>query len=360
MKKLLLLMSLFTMGIFAQVTQPFSFNVTPLQGSAVVDKFAGGYQQISWPVIVALPPGTAGNSRAYRVITPFNPTTGAPLITFNPSYNVLQPGQSDAVIMRVNVDALSLGQFGLPIIISDLNTSATQTVILTLTVADLRTLTIPPPTTRIVPHLASGFGWRTIIQFTNPSNLSSVVEADFFNPSGTPTAFRLRDGRFSSSTEDVIPGYGTKSIVLEDLFNKDTLTGSVEIKPLLNNPVGVTIMYETTDAAAHIAALQATPVNTGNLTLFYDNTGGRVTGVALLNSLNYPQTLTITYYDDGGDVLSTQMVNLPAKGQTSFVVTDPNVANRMGVFTVSAPIPALTGFTLRFNKDMQFIPVMPF
>lgn len=52
--------------------------------------------------------------------------------------------------------------------------------------------------------------------------------------------------------------------------------------------------------------------------------------------------------------------NVTAKGQTSFVVTDPNVANRVGVFTVSAPIPALTGFALRFNRDMQFIPVMPF
>ena len=152
----------------------------------------------------------------------------------------------------------------------------------------------------------------------------------------------------------------TTSVVLEDFVATATLTGSAEIVPLLNNPVGVTIIYQTADAAAHEAGLQATAVTSGLLTLFYDNTGGRVTGVAVLNSLNYPQNLTITYYDDGGDVLDTQQLTLPAKGQTSFVATTTKIANRMGVFTVSAPIPALTGFSLRFNKDFQFIPIMPF
>ena len=79
MKKLLLLffVLLCVFQVNAQVSNPFSFTVTPSQGTAVLDKYVGGYQQISWPVIVALPPGTAGNFRAYRVISPFNPTNGS-------------------------------------------------------------------------------------------------------------------------------------------------------------------------------------------------------------------------------------------------------------------------------------------
>jgi hypothetical protein len=363
--KLLLLISLLVISASAQVILPptspyFAFNVSPLQATAVVDKYAGGNQQISWPIIVALPPGTAGASRAYRILSPTITSTGNSALSFYPSFNVLQPGQTDNVTITVNVDAFAIGQYGVPIFVTDLNSNLTVTVSLTLTVTDLRSLSIPPPTTRTVPHIASGAGWRTIVQFTNPSNLPSVVEMNLFAPNGVPTSLRLRDGRFSSVIEEVIPGYGTTSIVFEDVFTKETLTGSAEIKPLLNNPVGVTIIYETTDANAHEAGLQATAVTSGLLTLFYDNTGGRVTGVALLNSLNYPQNLTITYYDDGGSVLDTQIVTLAAKGQTSFVATTPKIANRVGVFTVSAPIPALTGFALRFNKDMQFIPVMPF
>lgn len=363
--KLLLLTFLFVAAACAQVILPpstpiFGFNVSPLQATAVVDKYAGGNQQISWPIIVVLPPGTAGASRAYRILSPTTTSTGNPALTFNPSFNVLQPGQTDNVTITVNVDSFAIGQFGIPIFVTDLNSNLTVTINLTLTVADLRNLSIPPPTTRTVPHLASGAGWRTTVQFTNPSNLPSVVEMDLFAPNGVPAAFRLRDGRYSSVVEEVIPGYGTTSIVFEDYITTSTFTGSAEIKPLLNNPVGVTIIYETTDASAHEAGLQATAVTSGLLTLFYDNTGGRVTGVALLNSLNYPQNLTITYYDDGGSVLDTQQLTLAAKGQTSFVATTPKIANRVGVFTVSAPIPSLTGFALRFNKDMQFIPVMPF
>lgn len=365
--KFLLLTFLFVAAVCAQVVTPppttptFGFNMSPLQGTAVLDKYVGGTQQISWPIVMVLPPGTAGASRAYTVVSPLNPTlNNVPVITFSPAYDVMQPGQTDNVVMKVNVDALSIGQYGIPIVVTDLNSNVSETVILTVTIADLRSLTIPPPTTRTVPHLASGAGWRTTVQFTNPSNLPSVVEMDLFAPNGVPAAFRLRDGRYSSVVEEVIPGYGTTSIVFEDYITTSTFTGSAEIKPLLNNPVGVTIIYETTDASAHEAGLQATAVTSGLLTLFYDNTGGRVTGVALLNSLNYPQNLTITYYDDGGSVLDTQQLTLAAKGQTSFVATTPKIANRVGVFTVSAPIPSLTGFALRFNNDMQFIPVMPF
>ena len=356
--KLLLLMSMLVMCVCAQST--FSFNVSPLNGTAVVDKYAGGYQQLSWPIVVALPPGTAGNTRAYRIVSPANPTSGNPLITFNPSFDVLQPGTADAIAVKVNVDAFVIGQYSLQVFVLDLNTNTSQTAVITLTVADLRTLTIPPATTRTVPHLATGAGWITTLQFTNPSNLPSAIEIDFYSPAGVPTPFRLRDGRYAAVAEEIIPGYGTTSIVLEDTFAKGTLTGTAEIKPLLNNPVGTTIIYQTTDNGTYETGIQATAVTSGLLTLFYDNTNGRSTGVAVLNSLNFPQVLTITYYDDGGDILDTQTLTLPAKGQTSFMASNPKIANRMGVFTVSAPIPTLTGFALRANKNMQFIPVMPF
>jgi hypothetical protein len=57
MKKLLALMSLFVILGCAQVITPppttptFAFNVSPLQGTAVLDKYVGGVQQISWPII---------------------------------------------------------------------------------------------------------------------------------------------------------------------------------------------------------------------------------------------------------------------------------------------------------------------
>lgn len=41
------------------------------------------------------------------------------------------------------------------------------------------------------------------------------------------------------------------------------------------------------------------------------------------------------------------------------MVNEPNLAGIKGVIRVTMPVKALSGFVLRFNKDMQFIPVLP-
>jgi len=369
MKKYILfaLFVLFAVCSFAQSVPAYPFTVSPLQFNGVVSKYPGGNVWLTTPVVVALPPGTTG-ARAYRIYTPvnyqnYNPFTfSANNVSFGQTslYGFLQPGESVNVFVGVNIDTLQIGTMSIPIVVQDTLTNTALSTNLSLSVIDDRQYQFPSADTRVVPHIASGYGWRTLLQFTNPNNTPSVLDIKFYGSNGLPTAFRLRDGRYSANISEIVNGYGTVTLVIEDVLNKDTLVGSAEIKPILNQPVGVTIIYETTDAAAHEAALPANAVTTDTINLAYDNTNGRVTGLALLNSLNYPEPVTITYYDDGGVLLSTTTITLPAKGQTAFVINDPAIKNRTGMIRAVMPFKALSGFALRFDKDFQFIPVTPF
>jgi hypothetical protein len=264
------------------------------------------------------------------------------------------------VFIQINTDQLSVGSYLVPIFVLDVSTGAVAIVQVNINVVDGHTYVIPDAGTKIVPHLASGAGWRTTLQLTNPNSTASVVEVSFAAQDGTPVAFRLADGTNSSVVIASVNGYGTKSLVVEDPVSKTTLVGSARVKPIFGAPVNVTILYQTTDAAAHDAALPALPATASTLTLFYDNTGGHITGLALTNSLNYAEPVQVTYYDEGGTLLVTAApVTLNANGQTAFVVSEPLLAGRKGVIRVTMPFPALSGFVLRFNQDFQFIPILP-
>jgi hypothetical protein len=374
LNKLAVLFSLLTASLVNAQTPQFPYTITPLQFNASVSKNIVGSQQLAVPVVVAVPPGTTG-AHLFRVYTPVN-YAGNVSVKFTISgtqYNgpfespsaLLFDGQSVSITTFVDPTNIPLGTYNVPISIQDVTTNTTQSIGLNLSVIDDRTYTFLPGTTRVVPHIATGFGWRTRLIFNNPNNTPSVLEVRFYTPDGTARAFRLRDGRITSVATQAIPGYGSGEIVIEDPFNNFTVTGSAEIIPILNSPVGVTILYETIPAAGevpHVAALPATASNSDTLTLAFDATNDLKTGLALLNSLNYAEPVTLQFYEQGGTLLATTTVNLPAKGQTAFLVSDavPAIRGYSGIIRATTPFRSLTGFALRFDKTGQFIPVTPF
>ena len=373
--KLVFAITVLTASVFAQ-TPSFSFNVSPLQINATISVNVAGPQQIVWPVIVSLPPGTTG-ARLLQVYTPLDTLTNAP-VTFAISNNgvttaaprpqaLLQAGQSAVVTAYVDVAGFPVGTYNIPISILDYYSNYVQSVNLNLTVIDDRTYSFLPPTTKVVPHIATGAGWTTTLNYVNQSTSPSAIETRFYATDGTPRAFRLADGRITSVADVLVPAHGSTSITIADPTNQYTVTGSAEITPVLGaSPVGVSIIYTTvpTDpkVTPNVASLPAGPSNTNTLTLFYDATNGNKAGLALLNSLNYPQPVTLQFYDSGGTPVATTSLVLGAKAQSAFVVSDqiPAIQGLSGVVVATTPYNALSGFVLRFDKNFQFIPILPF
>ena len=347
---------------FAQ-TNPYALVAFPAQLTATVFKNPGGAVWLPQAITIAVPL-IAPSAHSYQVYSPLNYQSYTP-IRFGPTASNVFNGTAyssvlNQVFIQVDTDIMDTGSYTVPIEVLDGLTGSTTSVVLNLSVVDGHYYVYPDPGTKVVPHLASGAGWRTTLQLTNPNSTSSSVEVSFAAQDGTPTAFRLADGTNSAVVSVAINGYGTKSLVVEDLVSNTTLVGSARVKPVLGAPVNVTILYQTTDAAAHDSALPALPATDSTLTMFYDNTGGHVTGLALTNSLNYAEPVQVTYYDEDGTLLVTAApITLNANGQTAFVVSEPILANRKGVIRVTMPFPAISGFVLRFNQDFQFIPILP-
>jgi hypothetical protein len=84
------------------------------------------------------------------------------------------------------------------------------------------------------------------------------------------------------------------------------------------------------------------PLETRNATAYvlgFDNTTGRVTGLALANSTSKDANLAITIRDDAGTVLATDSIPLKANGHTQIVLTTgyPASKGRRGTVEIDGP-----------------------
>lgn len=355
-----------------QITYPFtlspSFNTN-------VDKFAVPQTvKIETPITVKLIDGVT-SVRGFRVYVPpfsdingninssiFNFLITDGNINYTGGQGLVYPGGTTSIYVTVDVSRLGSGSYNVPIIIQDLSSTFSQSVTLGVNIIDGRTYVYPAENVRVVPHLATGKDWRTVLQFTNPNESNTTVRVDFFDQFGTPLSVRLRDGRINSTVYVDVFARGTNKIVAEDAAATATIVGSIRVTPVIGFPLGVTAIYEST-GVPHSAALAAQQVNTDAMTFFYDNTNGSHTGVAFLNSLNYPQPLTIKYYDEYGNLLTTTTETLPANGQVARTIDSvvPETRNRVGVMRASLPVgfKALNGILLRFDSNFFFVPVAP-
>jgi len=356
-----------------QITYPFTLSQS---FSTNVDKFAIPQTvRIEPAITIKLVEGVT-NVRAFRAYIPpfidnngninssmfsFTINDGGP-ITYTGGQGVVYPGGTTSLYLSVDVSRLGSGSYLVPIIIQDMGTTFSQSVAVTVNIIDGRTYVYPAENVRVVPHLASGKGWRTQLQFTNANESNTTARVEFFDQYGFPMTVRLRDGRVNSIVYVDTFARGTSKIVVEDSSTQQVIVGSVRITPVIGYPVGVTAIYETTELPRS-AALAAQQVNTDAMTFFYDNTNGNHTGVAFLNSLNYPQLLTIKYYDEYGNLLTTTTEMLPANGQIARTIDQvvPETRNRAGVLRASLPVgfKALNGILLRFDPTFFFVPVAP-
>jgi len=357
--KTILLFLAFAMGLFAQ-SYPFTFSPTTVNATA--DPCAGGIQVIS-QLTVSLP-ATTVSYHAYQIIAGYNPAYSVvPVTPGSTNPGSLEPGQSAVFDIEVNANNLAPATYTVPIEINDITTPQnTQQGGFTINLTVACGLNdFPQSNTLVVPHLTSGYGWRTIFQLTNPTSTISLVDINFYNEAGYSSLFKLRDYTNPEFKVTVpIQAFSTTNVILEDPTNPNTLTGSAEITPEVGSPtVGLTVIYETLNSVPYDSAYTPSTLNK-TLNFWYDNTNGRQTGLALRNSLNYSSNISLTYYGIDGTILETKSLTLAAKGHTSFLLNDVALLNQTGLLVVSTTYNVLSGLEMFFNVNFQFIPVSLF
>jgi hypothetical protein len=377
--KLTAILALFTAAAFAQQTYPFTLS--PNGGvSATLNKYTSpSIVQIPTPVVVSLASGVVGNHVVSVNMPPtvdVNGNINTAMFSFtitnaDGSYNgsqglVLGSGGPTSVYLNVNVALLpaTSGQpLGIPMYVTDASSGLTSAIFFYITNVDGRTYVYPASNVRALPHVASGVGWQTIVEFTNQNSSNTQVRVDFSDQSGNPLALHLADGRQASSIYEDINAHGNASITIADSAATSTIIATALVTPTIGFPVGVTEIFNTTNVP-HSAGVAAQLINTDSLTFFYDTTNGNAIGLALLNSLNYAEPLTLTYYDQFGNQLAQTTETLCAGCQIARTLTAavvPAIQGKTGTITASFPagFSAMTGIAFRFDSNFFFIPILP-
>ena len=220
----------------------------------------------------------------------------------------------------------------------------------------------------ILSHVASGSIWKTTITLENIASTTNEVRVEFWADNGSALTLPFKvtlqgntvTGTGSSVDQTMNPGT-TLVIDTEAPASPTTLVGWAQVYG--SGPVaGFAIFREQLSNGTYAegtAPLENRDIS--DLLVPFDNTGGYVTGVALINSANVSKTIDATVRDAFGTRLgSPTAIVLPANGHIAFVATTqfPMTQGQLGTIefqpTTSGGIAALG---LRFSPFASFTSV---
>jgi hypothetical protein len=218
----------------------------------------------------------------------------------------------------------------------------------------------------VLPHIADGQGWQTIVTVVNLRPTSTTVNITCNNDSGSPQAFEWAGIGAYASLQGPLAGYGSLEITTQGAA-ATTVTGYclVNATGAAVNDIAALAIYAYAPTGFQVA-VPTSPVlltNTLNsLILAFDNTNGYQYGVALVDTNtsvtgNPGDTVNWSVRDTGGTILATGSIRIAPLGHTAFLLANaiPATANLRGtvtftiVDTVSDPYGAgtLAGLGLR-------------
>ena len=220
-----------------------------------------------------------------------------------------------------------------------------------------------------MPHLASGGGqWTTTFTLLNNGAAPANVALNFFNDNGNPLSLSLTFPQGSpNQTTAAFTGVlaaGAALVIETAGLNQPLVTGWAQL--LSDGDVsGFAVFTDNVTASQQQQAV--VPLQSLNLPeylLWFDNTNGFATGVALANESTLPTILTAVIRDDTGAAITTQAIPLPPRGHTAFVLATnyPMTANRRGTVEFEVPpIGQVSVLGLSFNPASAFtsIPLTP-
>lgn len=209
-----------------------------------------------------------------------------------------------------------------------------------------------PTNSLIGPHIAIGDVWNTRLVLSNPHNETSRFRMNFFDSEGNPmnvglNSLYIDNPRTSSYSTFMFPG---TSMIVDVLPVKEGLqVGSVLFELIEGDVPMVNVEF---DNGVDVASVQADKPISDNIVLQYNNEFPYATGVAIANSLNKEQIVSLDFFDSYGMNYLSEKIVIPAKGKTSFMLTDyPETFNRVGVLKITSAYTVLSAFGLIFDVE---------
>jgi len=187
----------------------------------------------------------------------------------------------------------------------------------------------------VATHMAAGGGWYTLIVLTNLGTTVATYTVRFYGDSGSPQAFPFKntgtqqDLGTQSVLTGTIPVGGLVGIKARDK-DPTTTTGWMLIDRSSTGDIGGALVfgYQTGQQAV-------VPIETSSnqkFVLFFDNSGGNVMGVALVNPQSHSVVVNVVFRDLNGNTILSDHFTMSPLEHTSFLLANryPGLAGQAG------------------------------
>src|ERR1022692_871924 len=213
-----------------------------------------------------------------------------------------------------------------------------------------------------MPHVASGGGqWTTTFTLLNDGATTANVTLNLFDDNGNPLPLPLTFPQGSpnqtTATFTGVLDAGAGLVIETAGLNDPLVEGWAQL--LSDGDVSGFAVF-TDNVTAQQQQQAVVPLQSLNLPaylLWFDNTNGFSTGVALANESTQPATMTLVIRDDSGMEITTQTIQLPAQGHKAFVLATyfPMTANLRGTVEFDEPANGqISVLGLSFNPASAF------
>jgi hypothetical protein len=194
-------------------------------------------------------------------------------------------------------------------------------------------------------QIASGGGWDTSLTLVNLGTAKGDARLNFYADDGStpllPFSFpqEFPGSVFGWTFDQSLNAGATLVLDTTGPASQTTAEGWSQLLTSANID-GFAIFDYTPTGQQAVVPLETR--NAGSYLLAFDDTGSVATGLAVANLANSPANVGVVIRDDTGAKIGTSTISLPARGHTSFMLTDstygfPVTAGKRGTVEFDAP-----------------------
>jgi hypothetical protein len=183
------------------------------------------------------------------------------------------------------------------------------------------------PLSYVIAHFPYGRGWNTRVMLANTGAADATVDINFIQPGGAPALVPLEgQAGLQGSQHLVIPKNHVQVVEADPARRSDKATTVAWATAVSNSPLNVFSLFDLGPSANVINAAvgaQSTPAaKTFRFPISVYGPTNYTAGLAVANPNKSGTTVTVKLLDATGAIKATIQKNLPANGQTIFLVTD--------------------------------------
>jgi len=213
-----------------------------------------------------------------------------------------------------------------------------------------------------MPHVTYNGGWNTTVTLVNTGTSQTTPTLSFYDDNGNPLAVPLtypQTGTVSNSAS-ISPQLAPGALLIAQTVGQDaqpSISGSAVLTS--TGAVGGSAIFRYSPSGQE----GVVPIETRNATAYvlgFDNTGDRVTGMALANDTGSAANLGLIIRDDTGTQLTTDNIAMKANGHTQIVLTTgyPETVGKRGSVEIDGPA-GFSALGLFLNTETGNVTTLP-